>query len=160
MFICECGREFTKIQGLNYHKNYCGKYKIFIDNGYEAKIGLDGKIVYIHREVMEQKLGRKLLPGELVHHKDENKRNNDPDNLELTTRSDHGKTHFNLPIVNTNPAKGERVGTSKLTENQVIEIKHRLRNGEKYSNIHKDYGVHEDTIRWIKNGQRWKHITI
>lgn len=36
-----------------------------------------------HRLVMEQKLGRLLLPTESVHHKDGNKANNHPDNLEL-----------------------------------------------------------------------------
>jgi hypothetical protein len=36
-----------------------------------------------HRHVMEQSLGRKLLKGENVHHKDGNKENNDPTNLEL-----------------------------------------------------------------------------
>ena len=36
-----------------------------------------------HRLVMEEKLGRLLLPSEVVHHKDGNKTNNHPDNLEL-----------------------------------------------------------------------------
>lgn len=36
-----------------------------------------------HRHVMEQLLGRELLPEEQVHHKDHNKQNNTPNNLEL-----------------------------------------------------------------------------
>lgn len=36
-----------------------------------------------HRLVMETKLGRVLQPGEVVHHLDENKLNNAPDNLAL-----------------------------------------------------------------------------
>lgn len=36
-----------------------------------------------HRYVMEQILGRRLLPSEQVHHKDHNTENNDPKNLEL-----------------------------------------------------------------------------
>ena len=96
MFTYECGRDFTTPQGLGYHKKYCGKKKIFLDRGYECKIGPDGNIIYIHREVMEQKLGRKLLPGEVVHHIDENKRNNDPNNLELKTETSHAKIHYEL----------------------------------------------------------------
>lgn len=46
-----------------------------------------------HRVVMEIKLGRKLLSHEIVHHKDHNKKNNHPDNLELTNRRDHGRYH-------------------------------------------------------------------
>lgn len=43
-----------------------------------------------HRLVMEQKLGRPLLPEEVVHHKDDNPANNHPDNLELfQSNSDH-----------------------------------------------------------------------
>ena len=41
--------------------------------------------VYEHRLVAEQKLGRRLLPGELVHHIDENKQNNVPSNLEIVS---------------------------------------------------------------------------
>jgi HNH endonuclease len=43
-----------------------------------------------HRLVMEQVLGRYLQPQEVVHHKDGNKQNNDPANLEVFgTNADH-----------------------------------------------------------------------
>ncbi len=40
-------------------------------------------LVRKHRLAMEAVLGRYLLPTEVVHHKDDNRSNNDPDNLEL-----------------------------------------------------------------------------
>lgn len=47
-----------------------------------------------HQIVMEQKLGRSLTPGEVVHHIDGNKANNDPANLQLTTQSEHIREHL------------------------------------------------------------------
>lgn len=38
---------------------------------------------YEHRLVAEEKLGRRLLPGEQIHHRDGDKANNDPGNLEV-----------------------------------------------------------------------------
>ena len=46
-----------------------------------------------HRIVMENILGRMLNAWEIVHHKDENKKNNEPDNLEVMQIEDHSRHH-------------------------------------------------------------------
>ena len=56
-------------------------------------IKINGEKIYEHRYVMQSYLGRKLLPNEIVHHKDRNRRNNTINNLELTTQSEHIKDH-------------------------------------------------------------------
>lgn len=50
--------------------------------------------VYEHILVAEKILGRELADGECVHHKDENKKNNNPDNLMIfRTLRDHTAYH-------------------------------------------------------------------
>lgn len=46
-----------------------------------------------HRVVAEQMIGRPLERGEIVHHIDGNKHNNDPSNLQVMTQADHLRTH-------------------------------------------------------------------
>lgn len=46
-----------------------------------------------HRIVMENKIGRLLTKKEIVHHKDENKKNNISNNLKITDLSAHSKIH-------------------------------------------------------------------
>jgi len=56
-----------------------------------------------HRYVMEQHLGRYLLPTEYVHHKDGNKLNNDISNLELLdSMSAHAERHHAISVHNLN----------------------------------------------------------
>lgn len=50
-----------------------------------------------HRAVMENYLGRYLLPDEVVHHIDHNKKNNSIENLELTDPKSHGSLHTQYP---------------------------------------------------------------
>lgn len=46
-----------------------------------------------HRVVAEDKIGRRLLPGEIVHHCDEDGKNNASGNLEVMTQSEHIRLH-------------------------------------------------------------------
>ena len=48
-----------------------------------------------HRIVAENKLGRALKKGEIVHHLDGDKHNNDPDNLRIfVNQAEHARYHF------------------------------------------------------------------
>ena len=52
------------------------------DTGY-VEIKINGEWRLEHRVIAEQMIGRSLETGEIVHHRDENKTNNHPDNLEV-----------------------------------------------------------------------------
>lgn len=48
-----------------------------------------------HRVVAEEKIGRPLSPGEVVHHRDGDGKNNDPANLDvLASQAEHARLHF------------------------------------------------------------------
>ena len=54
----------------------------------------DTTYTYEHIKAAEQKLGRKLKAGEVVHHIDENKKNNDPSNLMVfSSTAEHTSYH-------------------------------------------------------------------
>lgn len=46
-----------------------------------------------HRKIAVEKIGRLLRTDEDVHHKDRNKKNNDPDNLKVLTKKEHQAEH-------------------------------------------------------------------
>ena len=52
--------------------------------------------IYEHQKVMADYLGRYLEKGEVVHHKDLCKTNNNIENLQLLTMSEHSKLHAKL----------------------------------------------------------------
>ena len=69
-------------------------------NIYENKDGrlraynkITHKVISYPRVIMEAILGRELLPTEDVHHKDENPKNNNPNNLEIIDHRKHDAIH-------------------------------------------------------------------
>ncbi len=55
-------------------------------------------------------------------------------------------------------ARGERHGQSKLTSEQVSQIKTRLRAGEKLTYLAREYGVDQGLIWQIKAGRIWQQV--
>ena len=53
----------------------------------------DGRHMLEHRYVMEQVLGRRLKRSEQVHHRNHDRLDNRPENLELVTSKQHGLRH-------------------------------------------------------------------
>lgn len=94
------------------------KKKRIIKNGYIAVVS-DDKLataefddyVYEHRVVAEEMLDRPLKEGEEVHHLDENRTNNSPDNLLVLSGPMHAKLHkwLNKNIIVPKQEYSERI---------------------------------------------------
>ncbi len=70
----------------------------------------------------------------------------------------HGRAWKHLGPLSVPDIVGERVGTSKLTASDVLEIRDRYVSGETQTQIAKDYPVLSPTISLIVNRKRWGHI--
>jgi hypothetical protein len=71
------------------------------------------KSIWVHKEVLEKKLGRPLADNEVSHHIDGDKKNNSPNNLEVMPKGKHNSLHipeadlffFTCPICGTPAVK-------------------------------------------------------
>jgi hypothetical protein len=135
------------------------KFLSACDNGtgyMNVVISIDSKFKhkYVHRLVAEVYLEN---PNNYPHinHIDNNRYNNHVSNLEWSNyqlNSDHKVKQKRHPHGITN-------GQSKLTEEQVLEIRKVYVRGEiSYKQLGKIYGVDASLIGYIINRKWWKHI--
>lgn len=125
-----------------------------LKNGYLA-VGLINdsgkKTTLIHRIVAETFLENNLNKR-CVNHIDGNKENNIVTNLEWNTHLENNRHAIKIGLINT---KGERCGTSKITEIQAIEIK---KSNLKLKELSLIYGLSQPALSQIRTGQRWNHL--
>lgn len=74
----------------------------------------------------------------------------------------HGKAwkHVDAPTipVGTYRVQGERVGSARLTESDVMEIRRRVASGESQSSLAKALDIGTTTVHFIVHRKTWKHI--
>jgi hypothetical protein len=110
-----------------------------------------------HRASWEIHKGE-IPKGMCVCHKCDNPRCSNPDHLFLGTIKEN---NLDMMEKNRNPMlnkKGSKSLNSKLTENQVKEIKNLLKDKVSLRNISNLYCVHYSTISNIKRNNTWKHV--
>lgn len=96
IFLCKGCQQLSKPTRL--HQLFCSRrcmgefYRRQPGKSY-AKIILHKKAYRAHRILMEHYLGRKLAPHEIIHHRNECKRDNGIENLQIVTRKEHGHLH-------------------------------------------------------------------
>jgi hypothetical protein len=120
-------------------------------NGYWQ--ALDG--TYLHRAVWEAGHGP-LAAGADVHHRDGDRSNNAPDNLFALEHGEHSRLHNVLE--RRRVVRGSEVGTARLDEAGVREIKRGLAAGETRGGLARRFGVSLRTVQFIANGSTWRHV--
>ena len=116
-----------------------------------------GRRKFIHRLVFETFV-RLLTIGELVHHIDEDSRNNVITNLRVMTRAEHNSLHkFQKPCMGNSAEKGPG---SKLSPKEVHQIHMLLKLKFAVRDIANMYAVDLCTIYNIRKGRSWQDIYL
>lgn len=125
-------------------------------NGYWGiSLSIDGKSTsYLtHKLVLEAYVGPRPK-GKEAAHLDGDRSNDKASNLRWCTKKEN---HAHKWIHGTQQT-GERNGFSKLTEEQVKEIRLRHMRGESQSALGREFGVKQATIWLIVARKGWKHV--
>jgi len=123
-------------------------------NGY-CQFGINGKLILAHRYSYELNKGP-IPDGMCILHFCDNRKCCNPDHLSLGSRAENNKDRDNK----NRQAKGTMVNTAKLTEEQIKEIRNKLKLGMKQKEIAKEYDINKSHIFRIKNGISWAHVKI
>jgi hypothetical protein len=110
--------------------------------------------VYAHRIVYMVHNEEDIPKGLEINHKDGEKHNNHPDNLEMVTHKENGRHAARVLKRNC----GEACSRAKLTEPEVLEIRRLYDEGVPRKRIARMFGVHPSNVTHIGRRRIWKHI--
>ena len=95
-------------------------------------------------------------PGMETRHIDGVADNNELSNLAWGTREENVADRLKYD----EQAQGERCGSAKLTNEQVLQIRLLVMNGEFHQVLADRFGVSQSAITNIVTGKRWKHLPV
>ena len=154
-FITESGKVFCArpINGKGSRQCQLRPVKLLCSSGGYLQFGADRYKVSVHKAVATAFIGP-CPEGLEVAHRDGNKSNNHVSNLEYASHTENEKMKH---MHGTDPS-GSRNGASKLTWAQVVDIKHRVRNGKRGTarRVALEYGISESTVSMLLSGKRWR----
>lgn len=140
----------------------CKPRRAEMDNGnyLQVRVMVNGKRVYAlaHRLVYLHCKGQ-LTEAQAVNHKNGNKRDNRPENLELASHSEN--ILHAIHTLKSHPAanqSGEKNHNSKLTDAQVARIRMARKTGESLNKIAADFGIAFQTVSKIARGTSHKSL--
>lgn len=112
----------------------------------------------VHKCIALAFIGRPPSTAHQVNHKDGNKLNNHPDNLEWVTASENIR-HAVRTGLKVDKRGKERVHTV-LTDENVMIIRQRFAAGERHHTLSKEFGVSASHIRDIAYGRKWTYLPV
>jgi hypothetical protein len=130
------------------------------EQGYlQVKVMVAGKktIAAAHRVVWVHFNGP-IPDGLTINHKDGNKANNRPSNLEPATMSEQRIHAITVLNVDRNRPKGSLNPKSRLTEDQVLAIRGMRTSGMMAKDIAEHYRIDARVVSQICTRRTWQHI--
>jgi len=136
--------------------NECWEYQGYLDRDGYGRIGYQYKHYAIHRLIYEFSNFCKINKNQLVCHSCDNPSCINPKHLFLGTTQDNNLDK----MVKWRHAYGNRVNSSKLTDDIVVELLRNVYDGRFYTRmeISKYYSISYETIVDILRFRTWKHL--
>ena len=143
--------KFTLFNRTRLAENGCWEWVGYFGAGGYGAMSRGGKNCSAHRISYEAYKGP-IPKGMVVRHSCDNPACINPDHLSIGTQKDN---MADRDARGRRDVKGEQIGTAKLTETEVLEIK---ASSESLVTLAARYGVDRSNIWQIRSGKSWKHL--
>ena len=151
-FITADGEIYRKRMPIKHPDRYLMAYASQLD---EKRGKRRRQNIGVHRLVAKAWVGPAPFDGAVVRHRDGDSLHNHFTNLKWGTQAEN----IADAIEHGTFACGEKQYKAKLTEDNVREIKRRLRDQpQSFRSLGKEFGVHAATISSIARGNNWRHV--